>query len=210
MYRRVCILLYALCWTAQGRILFFFSSVSRVFSDWRFECSCHPGCSMLEISEMKETQQRVEIRSRVFFLFLLFFFNLLRWNDVLRASRNFLSQNCNIPSVLSIFRSITRAKQIINLLLVNNFYRVISYRRVQSESDELLFGHSLWSAINCQGKWSRTWEIFQILSDTYGPFDYVLRGVHFGRPSWNSSLRLSIHLVNHLVDTRVHQVIVVR
>ena len=36
----------------------------------------------------------------------------------------------------------------INLLLLNNFYSVISYQRAQKESDELLykrFGHSLWS-----------------------------------------------------------------
>ncbi|CAD1480477.1 unnamed protein product, partial [Heterotrigona itama] len=47
------------------------------------------------------------------------------------------------------YLNITQAKQIINLLLLsNNFYPVILYRRVQKESDELLyiwFGHSLWS-----------------------------------------------------------------
>ena len=38
-----------------------------------------------------------------------------------------------------------------NLLLFNNFYPVISHRRIQKESDELYgFGHSLWSAISCQ------------------------------------------------------------
>lgn len=50
----------------------------------------------------------------------------------------------------------------------------------------------------------------KIVSNTYGPLDYVLRGVHFGRPSWNSFLRLSVHLMNHLVDAGTHQVIVVR
>ena len=44
----------------------------------------------------------------------------------------------------------SQAKQIINLLLPNNFYSVISYRRVQKESDVITvqyeFGHSLWSA----------------------------------------------------------------
>ena len=43
----------------------------------------------------------------------------------------------------------THARQIINLLLPDNFYPVMSRRRVQKESDELLytvFGHSLWSA----------------------------------------------------------------
>ena len=59
-------------------------------------------------------------------------FNLLRWNDVSRTSRIFFFQNCNISSV----SSITQAKQIINLLLLNNFYPVVSYRRVQKKSDE--------------------------------------------------------------------------
>ena len=47
------------------------------------------------------------------------------------------------------------AKQIINLLLLNNFYLVISYRRVEKGSDELLY--TVWSlvmvrATNCQRK----------------------------------------------------------
>ena len=58
-------------------------------------------------------------------------FNLLRWNDV--HVENFLLQNCIIFSVLGI----TQAKQIINLLLLNNFYLVI-YRWVRKEIDELL------------------------------------------------------------------------
>ena len=40
--------------------------------------------------------------------------------------------------------SITQTKQIINLLLHNNFYPVI-YRRVQKESDELLY--TVWSLV---------------------------------------------------------------
>ena len=39
----------------------------------------------------------------------------------------------------------------INLLLLNNFYPAMSYRRVRNDSDEL--GHSLRSAIGCQRKW---------------------------------------------------------
>ena len=38
-----------------------------------------------------------------------------------------------------------KAKQIINLLLLNNFYLVISYRRVEKESDELLY--TVWSLV---------------------------------------------------------------
>ena len=62
---------------------------------------------------------------------LFSFVNILRWN--------FLSQNCNIFSVLSIFTTITQPRQIIMLLLLNNFCPVISCRRVQKESDELEF-----------------------------------------------------------------------
>ena len=39
----------------------------------------------------------------------------------------------------------TQAKQIINLLLLNNFHPVMSYRRVQKESDELLY--TIWSLV---------------------------------------------------------------
>ena len=39
--------------------------------------------------------------------------------------------------------SITQAKQIINLLLLNNFYPVIYDIRVQKESDELLYIYGL-------------------------------------------------------------------
>ena len=38
-----------------------------------------------------------------------------------------------------------RRKQIINLLLLNNFYPVISRRRVEKESDELLY--AVWSLV---------------------------------------------------------------
>ena len=42
-----------------------------------------------------------------------------------------------IFSQLQVYLSTTQAKQIINLLLLNNLYLMISYRRVQKESDEL-------------------------------------------------------------------------
>ena len=60
--------------------------------------------------------------------------------------KNFLSQNCYIFSVSSIFMYITQAKQIINLLLLSNFHLVISYRRVQKESNELLY-ETVWSLV---------------------------------------------------------------
>ena len=45
-----------------------------------------------------------------------------------------------------------------NLLFFNDFYPVMSYRRVQRESNEsyvrrIFFGYSLWSAISCQHEW---------------------------------------------------------
>ena len=49
-------------------------------------------------------------------------------------------------------------EKIINLLLLDRFYPVISYRRVQRERRRKLlhavrYGHSLRSAISCQRKW---------------------------------------------------------
>ena len=79
-------------------------------------------------------------------------FSCLTKFNLLAHVENFLSQNCNIFSVSSIFKYIIQAKQITNLsLLLGNYLSSdISYRRVQKESDELLYtvcGHSLWSAI---------------------------------------------------------------
>ena len=57
---------------------------------------------------------------------------------------------CNIFSVLS---KTEWAKRIINLLLLDNFYPVMSYRRVQGKKKATdyctRFGRSLWSAISC-------------------------------------------------------------
>ena len=84
--------------------------------------------------------------------------NSLRWNDVPRTSRIFFSQNCNIFSTLvyliQVYLSITQAKQIINLLLLGNFYPVML--PINSEMRRIVvyeFGHSLWSAVSCQRKW---------------------------------------------------------
>ena len=96
--------------------------------------------------------QNSEAIGTIVFVHSCFLFNLLPPHV-----ENFLSQNYSISSVSSTFKyNITQAKQIINLLLVNNFYSVISYRRVQKESGKLFyirFGRSLRSAINCQRKW---------------------------------------------------------
>ena len=65
---------------------------------------------------------------------------------------NFLSQNCNIFSVLSI--NVTqKTKQIINLLLFNNFYPMISTSSKGKRRIIVYVGHSLWSArTSCQRK----------------------------------------------------------
>ena len=67
------------------------------------------------------------------------FVNFLRWKDVPRTSRIFCPKIAIFPQ-FQVYSNITqKAKQIINLLLLNNFYLVISYRRVEKESDELLY-----------------------------------------------------------------------
>ena len=75
--------------------------------------------------------------------------NLLRWNNVPRTSRIFCPKIA-IFSQFQVYLGITQAKQIINLLLLNNFYPMISY-----DTDEfkkkvtnycVRFGRSLWSA----------------------------------------------------------------
>ena len=62
-----------------------------------------------------------------------------------------------LTTLVVLVLSITQAKQIINVLLLNNFYLVMSYRRVQKKKEAtnycIRFGHSLWSAISCQRKW---------------------------------------------------------
>ena len=58
--------------------------------------------------------------------------NLSRWNNVPRTLRTFCPKIA-IFSQFQVHLSITQAKQITNLLLLNNFYPVISYRRVQKK-----------------------------------------------------------------------------
>ena len=55
-------------------------------------------------------------------------FNLLRWNNV---PREISPPNCNIFSVSNVFKCNPGKKRMISLLLLNHFYRVTSYRRVQ-------------------------------------------------------------------------------
>ena len=82
-------------------------------------------------------------------------FNLLRWNDVPRTSRTFCPKIATF-SQFQIYSNVIQAKQMTSLLPVNNFYPVISYRRVQKKKKAtnycIRFGHSLWSAISSQRK----------------------------------------------------------
>ena len=69
------------------------------------------------------------------------------------ARCEFFATNCNILSVSFIFKC-NPGKQIINLLLFNNFCPAMSYRRAQKKRKATNYcvrlGHSLWSAISCQ------------------------------------------------------------
>ena len=84
-------------------------------------------------------------------------FNLLLAGMTCHARREFFVSKIVIFPQSQVYSSKTkRAIQIINLLLLNNFYPVITYRRVQKESGRVVvygLGHSLWSAISCQRKW---------------------------------------------------------
>ena len=82
---------------------------------------------------------------------LRFFVNLLRWKD---ARREFFAPKLQyflsfkyIPKYKYININILniKAEQVINLLLRNNFYLAISCRRVEEESDELLY--TVWSLV---------------------------------------------------------------
>ena len=71
--------------------------------------------------------------------------NFLRWNDMPRTSRTVCPIIASVFTVLCIFKYNPGETIIINLLLVNNFYPVTTYRRVQKESDELLY--TVWSFV---------------------------------------------------------------
>ena len=55
------------------------------------------------------------------------------------ARREFFVPKIAIFSQFQVYLSIIQAEQTINLLLLHNFYPVISYRRIQKDSDELLY-----------------------------------------------------------------------
>ena len=69
-------------------------------------------------------------KSALLYEFHLQLVNLLRWNDVPRMSRIFLSQNCNIFSVWSIFKYNPKGK-IINLLFLSSDIISTSSKRKQ-------------------------------------------------------------------------------
>ena len=68
-----------------------------------------------------------------------------------RTSRIFCPKIAIFSQFLSIVSSIlTQAKQIIYLLLLDNFYPAISYRRVQKENDKLLY--TVWSLLTVRNQ----------------------------------------------------------
>ena len=122
---------------------------------------------------------------------------------------NLLSQNCNISSVLIIFkcnRGKTNNKFV--KLLLNNFRPVISYRRVQKgkESERIIvhgFGDSLRS---CQREWlkiEKVSETFRRASSSLPSFESHAQSARKGSspslpppPSFSKSLR-SCRFPNH-------------
>ena len=62
---------------------------------------------------------------------------------------NFLSRIATF-SQCQVYLNVTQAKRVISLLLLNNLYPVMSYRRVFKRK-RIEKGHSLWSAISCPG-----------------------------------------------------------
>ena len=73
---------------------------------------------------------------------------------ILTSCAGMTSQNCNISSVSKYIQvKQNRRNDVINLLLVNNFCPMISYRREfkrRVTNHCIRFGHSLRSAISCQ------------------------------------------------------------
>ena len=77
--------------------------------------------------------------------------NLLRWKDVPRT--NFLSQNCNIFSVLSISKyNLGKTNKFINYQSFLSSNHTDMFKK-KATNCCVRFGHSLWSAISCQRKW---------------------------------------------------------
>ena len=122
-----------------------------------------------------------------------------------RASKIFCPQNCNI---FSVYLSITQAKQIINLLLLNHFYPVTSYRRIRKKRKAtnccIRFGHSLWSAISCQRRWLMK-KIYFFLLQRKGVFHLFSRMMYqiFLWPNLFSNTSQSITLVRKLLVPRL-------
>ena len=85
------------------------------------------------LSILKSTPNEQLFNKTIAFPFSRTISNLLRWHAT--HVENFLSKNWNISSVLSVFKYNPGKTNNKFIKLVNNFYPVISYRRVQKESD---------------------------------------------------------------------------
>ena len=85
-------------------------------------------------------------------------------------------------SQFQVYLNVIQAKQITSLLFLNNFYPVISYRRVEKKKKATNYctrsGHSLRSAISCQRNGALKYAVRQQkgdrieYSDTYPFFGY--------------------------------------
>ncbi|CAD1480294.1 unnamed protein product, partial [Heterotrigona itama] len=91
-----------------------------------------------------------------------------------------------------------KTKQIMNLLLVNNFYPVISYRRVEKESDVyycIRFGHSLWSANQLSAQGTKQIMNLLLVNNFYPVISYrrvekesdVYYCIRFGHSLWSAN-----------------------
>ena len=69
-----------------------------------------------------------------------------------RTSRTFCPKIAIFSLSFKYISSITWAKQIINLSLVNNFYPVISYRRVQKEKKSNGLSYTVWSLVTVRNQ----------------------------------------------------------
>ena len=111
------------------------------------------------------------------------------------SGKCFLPENCNISSVLSI--------HIINLLLLNNFYPAISYRRDQKESDELLY--TIWSLVMVRNQLvRRKWLTSSAVKDVDSRWPWHDASLSNSRP-W-SSLKSVLLLLRpgYIYSTRSH------
>ena len=97
---------------------------------------------------------------------------------------NFLSQIATFPQFY-VYLNVIQAKQMISLLLLNNFFSVISYQQVQKKKKVtnycIRFGHSLWSANQLQRKRLSTFLKYSFKCN----FKYSFTFLKYCLENWN-------------------------